>query len=217
MIMKVDNEEVVFNVYKAIQLPRQYEELSMISVIEIDEQLITPSVYLQDCVAIAIVLFDRLEINDEVEEMKHTLNATCEYINGLNPFEPLNRPDGPPLKPSVEEAPKLELKPLPSHLHYAYLGSSDTLPIIISSHLSKLQEEKLLRVLREHKRALGWTISDIKGISPAFCMHKILMEEEHKPSIEQQQRLNQNMKELVRHEVIEWLDAGIVVLLSDSN
>ncbi|XP_070023038.1 uncharacterized protein [Nicotiana sylvestris] len=92
-------------------------------------------------------------------------NPQVSAITGsFNPFEPLNMPDGPPLKPSVEEAPKLELKTLPSHLHYAYLGSSETLPIIISADLPELQEEKLLRVLREHKRAIGWTMSDIRGI-----------------------------------------------------
>ncbi|XP_070009687.1 uncharacterized protein [Nicotiana sylvestris] len=191
-------------------------ELSMISVMEMDEQLIAPSVYLKDSLEKAIVLFESLEINDEVEEMKHILNASCEYIKGLNPFEPLNRRNGPPPKPSIEEAPKLELKPLPSHLHYAYLGSSDTLPVIISSDLSELQEEKLLRVLREHKRAIGWTMSDIRGISLAFCMHKILMKEGHKPSIEQQRRLNPNMKEVVLKEVIKWLDAGNVFPISDS-
>ncbi|XP_070020829.1 uncharacterized protein [Nicotiana sylvestris] len=148
--------------------------------------------------------------------MKHILNASCEYMKGLNPYEPLNRPNGPPPKPSIEEALKLELKPLPSHLHYAYLGSSDTLPVIISSDLSELQEEKLLRVLREHKRAIGWTMSDIRGISPAFCMHKILMEEGYNPSIEQQCRLNPNMKEVVRKEMIKWLDVGIVFPISDS-
>ncbi|XP_070029857.1 uncharacterized protein [Nicotiana sylvestris] len=216
IIMRVDNEEAVFNVYKAIQLPRHYEELSMISVMDMDEQLIFPSVYLKDSLEKAIVLFESLEIKDEVEEMKHILNASCEYMKGLNPFEPLNRPNGPPPKPSIEEAPKLELKPLPSHLHYAYLGSSDTLHVIISSNLSELQEEKLLRVLREHKRAIGWTMSDIRGISPAFCMHKILMEEGHKPSIKQQCHLNPNMKRVVRKEEIKWLDAGIVFPISDS-
>ncbi|XP_070032742.1 uncharacterized protein [Nicotiana tomentosiformis] len=73
---------------------------------------------------------------------------------GIHHFEPLNRPSGPPPKLSIEEAPKLELKLLPPHLQYAYLGGSDTLPFIISSDLSKLQEEKLLRVLREHKRVI---------------------------------------------------------------
>ncbi|XP_070009751.1 uncharacterized protein [Nicotiana sylvestris] len=198
MIMRVDNEEAIFNVYKAIQLPHHYEELSMISVMEMDEQLIAPSVYLKDSLEKAIMLFESLEINDEVEEMKHILNASCEYMKGLNPFEPLNRPNGPPPKPSIEEDPKLELNPLPSHLHYAY------------------SEEKLLRVLRENKRAIGWIMSDIRGISLGFCMHKIPMEEGNKTSIEQQRRLNPNMKEVVRKEVIKWLNAGIVFLICDS-
>ncbi|XP_009787804.2 uncharacterized protein [Nicotiana sylvestris] len=186
MILRVDDEEVVFNVYKAIQLPRHYEELSMISVVEADEQIQSPSVYLDDSLEKALMLLDSLGADEEVEEMMHILDISCVYMKGIHPFEPLNRPKGPPPKPSIEKAPKLELKPLPPHLQYAYLGDSDTLPIIVSSDLSKLQEEKLLRVLCEHKQALGWTMSDIKGISPAFCMHKILMEDGHKPSVEQQ-------------------------------
>ncbi|XP_070053246.1 uncharacterized protein [Nicotiana tomentosiformis] len=151
MITRVDNEEAVFNVYKAIQLPCHYEELSMISVVEVDEQLLDMSVYLDDSLEKTLMLFDILEIDDEVEEMMHILDASCGYIRGIHPFEPRNRPSGPSPKPSVEEAPKLELKLLPPHIQYAYLGGSNTLPVIVSSDLSKLQEEKLLRVLCEHK------------------------------------------------------------------
>ncbi|XP_075078852.1 uncharacterized protein LOC142164618 [Nicotiana tabacum] len=79
--------------------------------------------------------------------------------------------------------------------------ADELVPIILGRPLlatsdAIIKEEKLLRVLREHKRALGWTMSDIKGISPAFCMHKILMEDGHKPSVEQQCRLNPIMKEV---------------------
>ncbi|XP_070022474.1 uncharacterized protein [Nicotiana sylvestris] len=198
MILRVDDEEVVFKVYKAIQLLYHYDELSMIIVVEADEKIQYPRVYLDDSLEKALILLDSLGADEEVEEMMHILDTSCAYMQGIHPFEPLNRPEGPPPKPSIEEAPKLELKPLPPHLQYAYLGDSDTLPVIVSSDLSKLQEEKLLRVLREHKRALGWTMSDIKGISPAFCMHKILMEDGHKPSVERQRRLNPIMKEVVR-------------------
>ncbi|XP_070010268.1 uncharacterized protein [Nicotiana sylvestris] len=69
-----------------------------------------------------------------------------------------------------------------------------------------VEEEKLLRVLHEHKQAIGWMMSNIKGSSPAFCMDKILMEDEHKSCVEQQRRLNPIMKEVVRKEVIKWLD-----------
>ncbi|KAL5558957.1 hypothetical protein UlMin_035168 [Ulmus minor] len=67
---------------------------------------------------------------------------------------------------SIKEPPKLELKELPSHLRYAFLEESSYYPVIINSSLNDLEEEKLLRVLREHRKAIGWTIDDIKGISP---------------------------------------------------
>ena len=78
----------------------------------------------------------------------------------------------------------LVLKQLPEHLRYAFLGENSTNPVIISASLSPKEEEKLLRVLKNHKSAFGWLISDIKGISPTICMHKILMEDSYKPSIE---------------------------------
>ena len=58
-----------------------------------------------------------------------------------------------------------------------------------------------MRVLRKHKMAIGWSIADIKGISPSICQQKIHMEDKYRPSIEHQRRLNPNMKEVVRIEV----------------
>ena len=110
----------------------------------------------------------------------------------------------------------MEQKPLPSHLKYAYLGAESTLPVIISSSLTTLEEEKLLRVLRDHKHALGWSLADLKGIRPSMCMHRILLEDGHKPSVEAQRRLNPTMKEVVRKEVLKWLDTGVIYPISDS-
>ncbi|XP_071926999.1 uncharacterized protein [Coffea arabica] len=120
------------------------------------------------------------------------------------------------LLPSVVQAPVLELKPLPKHLKYIYLGEGETLPVIISAGLSKVQEEKLLRVLREHKQAIGWTIADIKGISPAVCMHRIRLEKNAKPIRQAQRRLNPLMMEVVKKEILKLLDVGIIFALSDS-
>ncbi|KAK8686006.1 hypothetical protein V6N13_125034 [Hibiscus sabdariffa] len=92
----------------------------------------------------------------------------------------------------------------------------NTLPVIISSKLQPVQEEKLIKTLRQHKEALGWSIADIKGISPAICMHKILLEDNHKPTDDAQRRLNQAMKDVVRKEILKWLDAGIIYPISDS-
>ncbi|XP_031382022.1 uncharacterized protein LOC116196442 [Punica granatum] len=117
---------------------------------------------------------------------------------------------------SLTQSPVLELKPLPSHLKYAYLGIDDTLPIIISSSLTGDQEQQLLSVLREHKEAIGWTIADIKGISPLICTHRIMLEAECKPIVQPQRRLNPTLKEVVKKEVLKLLDAGIIYPISDS-
>ena len=72
------------------------------------------------------------------------------------------------LTPSIEFFSHLELKALLKHLKYIYLGEQETLPVIITSHLTVGQEENLISVLRKHKKAIGWTMNDIKGLSPAI-------------------------------------------------
>jgi hypothetical protein len=116
----------------------------------------------------------------------------------------------------VPESSKKELKPLLDSLKYKFLGPAESLPVIIASDLIDAQEEELLRVLREHKEAIGWTIEDIKGISPLLVMHKIHLEENSKPSREPSRRLNLAMQEVVRAEVIKLLDAGIIYPIFDS-
>ena len=74
----------------------------------------------------------------------------------------------------------------------------------------------MLKVLKAHKKAIAWTIADIKGISPSICMHKILMEEDYKTTIQPQRRLNPHMPEVVKKEVMKLLDAGIIYPISDS-
>lgn len=87
------------------------------------------------------------------------------------------------LKPSVGEPLGLELKELPPHLEYVFLETNSRLPVFIASNLSSKQKIKLLRGLMKHKRAIAWRISYIRGINPSFCTQKILIEDDHKPSI----------------------------------
>ena len=119
--------------------------------------------------------------------------------------------------PLVERPPQLEKKPLPSHLRYAYLGEPSTLPVIILASPIAVEEEKLLRVLRDHKDAIGWPLANLKGIHPSMCMHQILLEDRHKPSMEAQRRLNPTIKEVVRKEVLKWLDAVVIYPISDTS
>ncbi|XP_059434307.1 uncharacterized protein LOC132167368, partial [Corylus avellana] len=130
--------------------------------------------------------------------------------------EPLPVTSSIPPVPSLLSPPKLELKPLPEKLKYAFLGSNNTLPVIIASDLQKDQEDSLLAVLKEYKEAIGWTVADLKGIDPSIYMHRIHLEEDARPSRQAQRRLNPNMKEVVMKEVVKLLDAGIIYPISDS-
>ncbi|CAN6586453.1 unnamed protein product [Malus baccata var. baccata] len=120
------------------------------------------------------------------------------------------------LLPSVIQAPILKLKPLSNHLKYVFLGDKETLPFIVSSTLMTLKEDKLVRVLKEHNTAIGWTLADIKGISPTTCMHRILLEKEAIPTREAQHRINPPMMEVVKKEIIKLLDCGVIYPISDS-
>ncbi|GJW33718.1 reverse transcriptase domain-containing protein [Tanacetum coccineum] len=120
------------------------------------------------------------------------------------------------VKSSCEDPPDLELKDLPSHLEYAFLEGDDKLPVIIAKNLKDEDKTALIKVLKSHKHAIAWKISDIKGIDPQFCTHKILMEENAKPVVQHQRRVNPKIHEVIKQEVIKLLDAGLIYPISDS-
>ena len=129
-------------------------------------------------------------------------------------FEPLT-PNAIKPVPSEEKPPILKRKPLPSTLKYAFLGEGESYPVVISSSLFEGQEESLLKVLKKHRKALGWTIADLHGISPLMCTHRIYLEEESKPVRQMQKRLNPNINKVVRGEVLKFLDVGIIYPIFD--
>ncbi|XP_024017688.1 uncharacterized protein K02A2.6-like [Morus notabilis] len=203
--MRVQDKQVTFNMFKAMRFPSEMEECSAISVI--------------DSLVAETLEHDNFESNVEggVEQVE-LVGAHVTMPSYTRKFESLDliEREHQPTQPLSKEPPILKLKPLPAHLRYAYLGDSSTLPVIISALLTQDQEGRLIEVLRESQGAIGWTIADIKGISPSFCMHKILLEDDKKGSIEGQRRMNPIMKEVVKKEVIKWLDAGIIYPISDS-
>ena len=110
----------------------------------------------------------------------------------------------------------LVLKELPSHLEYAYLELPKSKPVIISARLNDAEEQKLLKILQNYQESIAWSIDELKGISPSICMHEILLEENAKLFVEHQRRLNPVMKEVVRKEVLKWLNAGFIYAISDN-
>ncbi|GJX68212.1 reverse transcriptase domain-containing protein [Tanacetum coccineum] len=105
---------------------------------------------------------------------------------------------------------------MPSHLEYAYLKGDKSWPKIISSELTEKDKVSLLRVLEKRKGAIAWKMSDIKGISPSFCTHKILMKESFKHVIQPQRRLNPKVQDVVKNEIVKLLDSGLIYPVSDS-
>nr|GEV43413.1 reverse transcriptase domain-containing protein [Tanacetum cinerariifolium] len=87
------------------------------------------------------------------------------------------------VKSSVDEHPEVELKDLPPHLEYAFLEGDNKLPVIIAKELGDEDKSALIKVLKSHKRAITWKLSDIQGINLEFSTHETLMEEDYKPAV----------------------------------
>nr|GEY72470.1 reverse transcriptase domain-containing protein [Tanacetum cinerariifolium] len=119
-------------------------------------------------------------------------------------------------KSSIEEPPEVELKDLPSHLEYAFLEGDDKLPVIIAKDLSVEEKTALITVLKSHKQAIAWKLSDIKGIDPEFCTHEIIMNDDFEPMDQHQRRVNPKIYDVIKNEVLKLLDAGLIYPISNS-
>ncbi|KAM2806294.1 hypothetical protein COP1_046927 [Malus domestica] len=165
LTMEFDGEDINFNLYDSIKYPSEDHSCFSIDVF-------------------ASLAHDHFkQFNDDALELVVALESlplqSGKFLDPISISVLTNK-----LLPSVVQPSTLELKPLPSHLKYVFLGDDETLPVIISSTLTAQEEDKLVRVLREYKTAIGWTLADIKGISPTICMHRILLEKGSKTSRE---------------------------------
>lgn len=140
---------MTFNMFKAIKFPKEFDECHRIDVVN----AYVNGVSMENC---SIDPFEDSIVNDayvekqESQDYVYFFNAAPRFDRSKVLFEPLERPENGKcqVKPSIKEPPLLELKPLPTHLRYAFLGTCCTLPVIISSSLDAGQGDKLLRVLR---------------------------------------------------------------------
>nr|CAN79401.1 hypothetical protein VITISV_002479 [Vitis vinifera] len=161
------------------------------------------------------------ELNESLEDLKEGLSEPADVLATLQGWRRkeeiitlFNKKEGQ--DDVTVEFPKLNLKPLPMELKYTYLEENNQCPVVISSSLTGHQEISLLEVLKRCKKAIGWQISDLKGISSLVCTHHIYMEEEAKPIRQPQRRLNPHLQEVVRTEVLKLLQVGIIYPIFDS-
>jgi hypothetical protein len=106
--------------------------------------------------------------------------------------------------------PEVDLQPLPKGLKYEFLGPDKTYPVIVSDELSPEENEKLLILLKKHRKVIGYSINDLKGLSPAFCTHRIQMEDQCKPIVDHQRRITHAMREVPKK-------GGLTVVRNEKN
>nr|GFB24081.1 reverse transcriptase domain-containing protein [Tanacetum cinerariifolium] len=129
--------------------------------------------------------------------------------NDLKAVEPKNN------KSFDDESPKVELKEMPPYLEYAFLGENNKWPVIIAKDLSINEKSALFNVLKSRKKAIAWKLTDIRGIDPEFCSHKILLEDNFSPKVQSQRRVNPKIHDVIKKEVKKLLDAGLIYPISD--
>nr|GEU43134.1 reverse transcriptase domain-containing protein [Tanacetum cinerariifolium] len=130
--------------------------------------------------------------------------------NDLKVVEPKND------KFSNDEPPEVELKEFPPHLEYAFLGENNKWPIIIAKDLSVNEKSALIKVLKSGKKAIAWKLTDIRGIDPEFCSHKILLEDDFTQKVQSQRRVNPKIHDVIKKEIKKLLDAGLIYPISVS-
>ncbi|XP_070019950.1 uncharacterized protein [Nicotiana sylvestris] len=186
---RANDEEVTFQASKGMKLPHEYEIISVIDVVDEVEDAVEMKMeeqYLSEALGDILVNFDGEDMDGYMESVNALEGlGSYTYVPAKLSLDLENRAT-PPAKPSIIGPPQLELKPLPPHLRYKFLGSNNTLPVIVSSLLNDVQVEQLLEVLKEHRQDIRWTIADIQGIPAGICEHKIQLENETKPIVEHQ-------------------------------
>ena len=148
------------------------------------------------------------------------MNSSLEFKETILSLKEINAEKSSSSEEKGQEVDKssegLILKELPKHLKYVFFGAERAQPVIIAADLIIEKEHKLIGILRKYKEVIAWSVEDLKGISPSICMHKIILEENKKTSIEYQRRLNPVMKEVVRKEVLKWMNVGFIYAILNS-
>ncbi|CAM9000188.1 unnamed protein product [Rhodiola kirilowii] len=217
--MEVEGEKFSFDIFRAIKQPMESEEIQALDTL--DDLVQEVQMELRED-PLELALIGSIHSHENTYELVKGVHETISYLKISEPLTLRYEVNEVKLfksnvfLPSIVQAPEVELKPLPGHLKYAFLGENNTLPVIIKSGLKLDQECRLLEVLSRYKLAIGWTLADLRGVSPAVCMHSILLEDGAKPSREPQRRLNPIMMEIVRKEIQKLLDADVIYPISDS-
>ena len=203
LTLRVGDEAVHFNLDQSLKHP-EFDNVDCKTV-----EAIVPISYELNCECKIQSSMNENEINFQyIEDLDvEFLNSSFEFKETILSLNEGSAEKSSSCDGKAQEVEKifegLILKELPKHLKYAFLEAEKSKLVIISADLIEYKEQKLLEILRKYKEAIAWSVEDLKGISPSIFMHKIILEENAKTSIEHQRRLNPVMKDIVRKEVLK--------------
>ncbi|KAJ4803483.1 F7F22.17 [Rhynchospora pubera] len=190
MLVKVGDETVEFEVEKAMKLPNQVDTCCMVDMLdeivqeefnsEVTKAYTYPIDNQEEWDAYVVSLEEEPEAEEEVDVLR--------TVSGDPPEILATRQEASPVQP------KLNLKPLPSNLQYQYLGPDETYPVIESAHLNSEEIEKLLKELRLHRKAIGYTIDDLKGLDPNTWLLPLAIQGAAIPDAPMQQSPQESMQ-----------------------
>ncbi|CAM8923321.1 unnamed protein product [Rhodiola kirilowii] len=204
--LKIGNEKLKFFLKNAMKAPTSSFECNLLDI---------------SCENFGLTSFENevMELDDSSTLFASLMNMEDEDLGDITLGESEQEPSAHESKEDPVPRGKEfegELKPLPSNLRYEFLGSNATYPVIVGATLNEDETSKLVHVLKANRKALGYSIDDITGISPSLCMHRINLEENVKPSRELLRRLNPKLSEVVFKEITKLRDTGIIYSVPDS-
>ncbi|XP_057545843.1 uncharacterized protein LOC130824841 [Amaranthus tricolor] len=166
LTLSMGDDNVTFNLSNALKGPMLEEKCHVIDVIDVICHDNLPLTLMKDSLEAVLCLESSTELShSKSKRVQRLVRPICKV-----------------------EVKKSELKPLPSHLKYVFLDEQELHPVIVSTTFNDAQLSQLLDVLETHKKAIGYSVDDLKGISPDFCMHRIHLEEDNNPCIQPQRR-----------------------------
>nr|GFC62034.1 reverse transcriptase domain-containing protein [Tanacetum cinerariifolium] len=222
--MRVGKEAITFNIDQTSRYSPNYNDMTANQIDVIDMACEEYSDFLLEEVDAFLALEDdpnSSKVDQSYLDTEGDILLLEAFLNDDPSLPPPNQGNYLPEvsksdKSSIDEPPEVELKDLPPHLEYTFLEGDDMLPVIIVKDLSVEEKTALITVLKSYKRAIAWKLSDIKGIDPEFCTHKILIEEDFEPVVQHQRRVNPKIHNVIKNEVLKLFDAGLIYPISDS-
>nr|GEW83838.1 reverse transcriptase domain-containing protein [Tanacetum cinerariifolium] len=192
LTLRVGKEAVTFNLDQTSRYSTNYDVVSVNQIDLIDVACEEESDFLLQETDAFLAIDDEPispKIDGSYYDSEGDILLLEEFLNDDPSSPPLPLQELKVVKPtneksSIDKPPVVELKDLPPHLKYAFLEGDDKFPIIIAKYLKDEEKTTLIKVLKSHKQALAWQLSDIKGIAPEFYTHKIIIEDDFNPAVQ---------------------------------